>query len=64
VPDLRFLKSEKMPSSNFFAFFTGLPNAWKRNARQRTMSVPVMWKRLFLIESAKESRGVPDRGIP
>lgn len=47
VPDLRLRKSEKMPSSNFLAFLTGRPKAWKRNAKHRTMSVPVMWKRLF-----------------
>ena len=48
MPDLRFRRSEKMPSSNFFEFLTGRPKAWKRKERQRTMSVPEMWKRLFL----------------
>jgi hypothetical protein len=48
VPDLRFRRSEKMPSSNFFEFLTGRPNAWNRNDRHRTMSVPEMWKRLLL----------------
>src|SRR3954452_107371 len=49
VPDLRFRKSEKMPSSNFFEFLTGRPKAWKRKDRHRTMSVPEIWKRLFLL---------------
>src|SRR5947209_1064322 len=49
VPDLRFRKSEKIPSSNFFEFLTGRPNAWKRKDRHRTMSVPEIWKRLFLL---------------
>src|SRR5271156_4530076 len=48
VPDLRLRRSEKMPSSNFFEFLTGRPNAWNRKERHRTMSVPEMWKRLFL----------------
>ncbi len=48
VPDLRLRRSEKIPSSNFFEFFTGRPKAWKRNDRHRTISVPEMWKRLFL----------------
>src|SRR5271154_228429 len=48
VPDLRFRRSEKMPSSNFFEFLTGRPKAWKRKERHRTMSVPEIWKRLFL----------------
>lgn len=48
VPDLRFLRSEKIPSSNFLEFLTGRPKAWNRNDRHRTMSVPEMWKRLFL----------------
>lgn len=43
VPGLRFLRSEKTPSSNFFMLTTGRPNASKRNTRARTMSVPVMW---------------------
>ena len=48
MPDLRFRKSEKIPSSNFFEFFTGRPKAWNLKDRHRTMSVPEMWKRLFL----------------
>src|SRR5947209_12381658 len=48
VPDFRLRRSEKMPSSNFFEFLTGRPKAWKRKERQRTISVPEMWKRLFL----------------
>lgn len=47
VPDFRFRRSEKMPSSNFLEFFTGRPKAWKRNERHRTISVPEIWKRLF-----------------
>src|SRR5215218_2918535 len=47
VPDLRFRRSEKMPSSNFFEFLTGRPKAWKRNERHLTMSVPEMWNKLF-----------------
>jgi hypothetical protein len=50
VPDLRLRRSEKMPSSNFFEFFTGLPKAWKRKARHRTMSVPEMWNKLLLLK--------------
>lgn len=48
VPDLRLRRSEKMPSSNFLEFLTGRPKAWNLNDRHRTMSVPEMWKRLFL----------------
>ena len=52
VPDFRFRRSEKMPSSNFLEFLTGRPKAWNRNERHRTMSVPEMWKRLFLDEAS------------
>src|ERR1700759_4219476 len=47
VPDFRLRRSEKIPSSNFLGFLTGRPNAWKRNDRHLTMSVPETWKRLF-----------------
>lgn len=43
VPGLRFLRSEKTPSSNFFMFRTGRPKASNRKTSERTMSVPVMW---------------------
>ena len=43
TPGLRFRRSEKTPSSNFFMFFTGRPNASNLKTNARTMSVPVMW---------------------
>lgn len=52
MPDLRLRRSEKMPSSNFFEFLTGRPKAWNLKDRHLTMSVPEMWKRLFLQSAA------------
>ena len=43
VPGLRFLRSLKTPSSNFFMFRTGRPKASNRKTSARTISVPVMW---------------------
>ena len=43
TPGLRFLRSEKTPSSNFFMLRTGRPKASKRKTSARTISVPVMW---------------------
>lgn len=54
MPDLRLRRSEKMPSSNFLEFLTGRPKAWNRKDRHRTMSVPEMWKRLFLEEGSAD----------
>lgn len=48
VPDFKLRRSEKIPSSNFLEFLTGRPKAWNLKDRHRTMSVPEMWKRLFL----------------
>jgi len=49
VPDFKLRRSEKMPSSNFFEFLTGRPKAWNLKDKHLTMSVPEMWKRLFLM---------------
>src|SRR6266699_4515400 len=62
VPDFRFRRSEKMPSSNFFEFFTGRPKAWNRNERHRTISVPEMWKRLFLFPPQGQRRATSAGG--
>jgi len=56
VPDFRFRKSENIPSSNFFEFLTGRPKAWNLKDRHRTMSVPEIWKRVFLSPSQYPAR--------